>query len=304
MSGLREGTCGSRQRLRPGPCVWCGVGWPFLWRLRDLPAFELQFDAGSFGEVGDRFSEVEGLEVHDELDSVPASLAPETVVEASIRGYAERWGLLLMVRVGTEACEAGALSSQGGELGGHLDDIRSLPELLDAVERSSIRLSVIPMYINRRHTVVWTEGNVTLPTVDIRARSPNAPASDYADLPPGIGFEPKDEPLRRDINLLGRVLGKVLIEQEGKRLFDTEEEIRLLCKQLRFDYDARLEERLKRRIEELSPDGLRRIVRAFSVYFQLVNIADAPTGSDGADSTSRCLATRRSAHPWRARSPG
>jgi hypothetical protein len=29
----------------------------------------------------------------------------------------------------------------------------------------------------------------------------------YADLPPGVGFELKDEPLRRDINLLGRVLG-------------------------------------------------------------------------------------------------
>jgi phosphoenolpyruvate carboxylase len=85
------------------------------------------------------------------------------------------------------------------------------------------------------------------------------PSAGYADLPPGIGFEPKDEPLRRDINLLGRVLGRILIEQEG------EEEVRLLCKRLRFDYDPALDERLRRRIDALSVAQLRRIVRAFSL---------------------------------------
>src|SRR5829696_3121889 len=108
----------------------------------------------------------------------------------------------------------------------------------------------------------------------IRERSTTAPGAGYADLPPGVGFEPKDEPLRRDTNLLGRVLGQVLIEQEGKRLFDAEEEIRLLCKRLRFDYDPALDERLRDLIDGLDPDDLNRIVRAFSVYFQLVNIAE------------------------------
>jgi phosphoenolpyruvate carboxylase len=97
---------------------------------------------------------------------------------------------------------------------------------------------------------------------------------DFADLPPGVGFEPKDEPLRRDINLLGRILGQVITEQEGKGLFGAEEEIRLLCKRLRFDYDPDLDERLKKRIEQMSIGELGRIVRAFSVYFQLVNIAE------------------------------
>src|SRR5215212_6359590 len=100
------------------------------------------------------------------------------------------------------------------------------------------------------------------------------PRAGYADLPPGIGFESKDAPLRRDINLLGRVLGRVLIEQEGQELFETEEEIRTLCKRLRFDYDPELDKRLRRRIEAMSVGELRRIVRAFSVYFQLVNIAE------------------------------
>jgi phosphoenolpyruvate carboxylase len=130
------------------------------------------------------------------------------------------------------------------------------------------------MYKYSRTTVVRVRGNVTLPGVDIRARSTTVPEAGYADLPPGIGFEPKDEPLRRDINLLGRVLGRILIEQEGKDLFEAEEEIRLLCKRLRFDYDPELDERLRRRIDAMSVEELRRIVRAFSVYFQLVNIAE------------------------------
>ena len=130
------------------------------------------------------------------------------------------------------------------------------------------------MYKYPRPGVVWIEGNVTLRAVDISARSVETPGSEYTDLPPGIGFEPKDEPLRRDINLLGRVLGRVVLEQEGKDLFDVEEDIRLLCKRLRADYKAGLEERLKRRIEASSPGELRRVVRAFSVYFQLVNIAE------------------------------
>jgi phosphoenolpyruvate carboxylase len=110
--------------------------------------------------------------------------------------------------------------------------------------------------------------------VNIRERSTRVPEGGYADLPPGVGFEPKDEPLRRDINLLGRMLGQVLIEQEGKDLFDTEEEVRLLCKRLRFGYDPELDGRLRRRIERMDMGKLQGIVRAFSVYFQLVNIAE------------------------------
>jgi phosphoenolpyruvate carboxylase len=110
--------------------------------------------------------------------------------------------------------------------------------------------------------------------VNIRERSTAAPEAGYADLPPGVGFEPKDEPLRRDTNLLGRILGQVLIEQAGEDLFEAEEEVRLLCKRLRFDYDPALDEKLRRKIEGMDVDQLQKIVRAFSVYFQLVNIAE------------------------------
>lgn len=102
----------------------------------------------------------------------------------------------------------------------------------------------------------------------------HAPKSGYAELPPGVGFDENDEPLRRDINLLGRVLGEVLVEQEGRELFDIEEEMRLLCKQLRFDFDPDLYGQIKHRIEQMSATDLEKVVRAFSIYFQLVNIAE------------------------------
>ena len=43
-----------------------------------------------------------------------------------------------------------------------------------------------------------TRGNVTLPGMNIRGGSTTVPSAGYADLPPDIGFEPRDEPLRKD----------------------------------------------------------------------------------------------------------
>ena len=64
------------------------------------------------------------------------------------------------------------------------------------------------------------------------------------------------------------------MEQEGKGLFGAEEEIRALCKSLRFAYDPELHERLRARIERMDGGEAGRVVRAFSVYFQLVNVAE------------------------------
>src|ERR671917_91084 len=248
----------------------------FLRGLRVSPTLELQLDAGAFGEVGDGLGKVLGLEVHQELDGVAAPLAAETVVETPVRGDAEGGGLLLVVWVGAEAGEAGALAAEGGELRGYFDDVGGLAHVLNAALRDpQPGLPIVPMYRYLRFVSDPMGRNVTLPTVGTRHETEQAPRAGYADLPPGVGFAPKDEPLRRDINLLGRVLGQVLIEQEGRRLFDAEEEVRLLCKRLRFDpYDRGLDERLRDLIDGLEPDDLNRIVRAFSVYFQLVNIAE------------------------------
>lgn len=54
--------------------------------------------------------------------------------------------------------------------------------------------------------VVLTGDNVTLPGTNIRGGSTTVPSAGYADFPPGVGFEPREEPIGRDINLPGRVL--------------------------------------------------------------------------------------------------
>ena len=42
-----------------------------------------------------------------------------------------------------------------------------------------------------------------------------------------------DAPLRSDVRLLGQILGRVLVEQEGEELLEDEERIRLLSRDAR-----------------------------------------------------------------------
>lgn len=86
-------------------------------------------------------------------------------------------------------------------------------------------------------------------------------------------------PLRNDIRLLGDLLGDTLKRLGGKNLFAVEERVRSLCKQLRDRQHRSLpvaatERRLKKLLHGLSTDQAIGVIRAFSVYFQLVNIAE------------------------------
>lgn len=84
----------------------------------------------------------------------------------------------------------------------------------------------------------------------------------------------KDLPLRNDIRRLGDLLGETLKRLGGKKLFDVEEQVRALCKQLRASHSPATERQLKRLLHGLSLDDAIGMIRAFSVYFQLVNIAE------------------------------
>jgi phosphoenolpyruvate carboxylase len=83
-----------------------------------------------------------------------------------------------------------------------------------------------------------------------------------------------DAPLHRDIRELGAILGKVLIEQEGKEFFDLEEELRILTKSLRSDYSIDTKCKIDALIDSLDFEKASRIVRAFLFYFLLSNTAD------------------------------
>jgi phosphoenolpyruvate carboxylase len=84
----------------------------------------------------------------------------------------------------------------------------------------------------------------------------------------------KDEPLKRDIRELGTILGNILIEQESKELFETVEKLRNLSKSLRTDYSDSTKDEIISLIDTLDLEKAYNVVRAFSVYFILVNAAD------------------------------
>jgi phosphoenolpyruvate carboxylase len=80
-----------------------------------------------------------------------------------------------------------------------------------------------------------------------------------------------DAPLRRNVRLLGAVLGKVLVEQEGQELLEAEERIRLRARDARATGDV---DAVRDAVRTLSPDDQAKVLRAFGLYFQLANIAE------------------------------
>lgn len=84
----------------------------------------------------------------------------------------------------------------------------------------------------------------------------------------------KEKPLRVDVRFLGNILGKVIIHQEGKDIFDVEEKIRALTKDMRKAYVKSQKDDLVSTIKNLSDNGIYKVARAFTTYFKLVNIAE------------------------------
>ena len=73
--------------------------------------------------------------------------------------------------------------------------------------------------------------------------------------------------------MLGELLGQVLIHQEGRTFFDTEERVRRLAITARRG-GGRAASALRRILDQLPPASAEKVIRAFSVYFQLVNLAE------------------------------
>ena len=84
----------------------------------------------------------------------------------------------------------------------------------------------------------------------------------------------KDEPLFDDIRLLGRLLGDVIREQEGQVAFDRVETIRQTAIRYRRDADPRAGRDLDRLLRTLEGDESTSVVRAFSYFSHLANIAE------------------------------
>lgn len=83
-----------------------------------------------------------------------------------------------------------------------------------------------------------------------------------------------EKPLIDDIRLLGRILGDVIRTQEGTQVYELVEEIRSLSVAFRRDADQAADRRLKKRLKHLSDEDSVRVIRAFTYFSHLANLAE------------------------------
>lgn len=100
-----------------------------------------------------------------------------------------------------------------------------------------------------------------------------ATAADRAE-PRGIGSAGSRNELAREVKLLGALLGQVLVEQEGEELLGLVETIRRRAIAIRRSGDAEARAALATDLADLPPGAMRSVVRAFGLYFGLVNLAE------------------------------
>ncbi|MGH8229018.1 MAG: phosphoenolpyruvate carboxylase [Steroidobacteraceae bacterium] len=88
-----------------------------------------------------------------------------------------------------------------------------------------------------------------------------------------IHFPPRHAALREDVHALGELIGAMLREQGGTQLLETVEQDRVLAIRRR-DGDSQAAADIAARIRGRPPEEARDLVRAFSTWFQAVNLAE------------------------------
>jgi phosphoenolpyruvate carboxylase len=88
-------------------------------------------------------------------------------------------------------------------------------------------------------------------------------------LPP----ESTSDSLSTEIRKLGHILGEIIVKLEGKPILDLEEKLRLLAKSSRSG-DTKAEAELLDAVQKLTVSEAARMAMAFTVYFELVNLAE------------------------------
>jgi len=83
-----------------------------------------------------------------------------------------------------------------------------------------------------------------------------------------------EDALRDDIRLLGRILGDTIREHEGRDTFELIEKVRQLAVAFRLKKDAQAGRALDRLLKNLSGDQTVSVIRAFSYFSHLANIAE------------------------------
>ena len=83
-----------------------------------------------------------------------------------------------------------------------------------------------------------------------------------------------ERPMMEDIRLLGRILGDVIREQDGVAAFELVERIRTLSVAFRRHADHEADRALKKLLKGLSADQTVSVIRAFTYFSHLANLAE------------------------------
>jgi len=85
---------------------------------------------------------------------------------------------------------------------------------------------------------------------------------------------PSDKALRSRVKLLGTLLGNVLRSQAGEDVYQAVETLRIGFLDLRNQNSSTDRNELTQMVSKLDPPTLSKVIRGFSIYFSLVNIAE------------------------------
>ena len=93
--------------------------------------------------------------------------------------------------------------------------------------------------------------------------------------PRGIGTSSARDKLAREVKLLGALLGQIIAEQEGPAALELVERVRKgTISARRATEESADRDRLAADLASASPRDIETLIKAFSLYFQLTNLAE------------------------------
>ncbi len=92
--------------------------------------------------------------------------------------------------------------------------------------------------------------------------------------PAGIGSSDAPDALSREIKLLGSLLGQVIAEQAGEEVLTLVERVRKLTIDIRKNPSPTRQKGLRAILEGLSTEQIEALIKSFSLYFHLTNLAE------------------------------
>ena len=92
--------------------------------------------------------------------------------------------------------------------------------------------------------------------------------------PAGIGSSNAPDALSREVRLLGSLLGQVIAEQAGEEVLHIVERVRKLTIDIRKNPSTTRQMGLRAILDELPQEQLEPVIKSFSLYFHLTNLAE------------------------------